>query len=83
MYKKGKLSVLLLSFVATAVALVGGTGLVHAGAREDACLLTATEVLQEVEGMPDQRLPDLLLQRAYGIAVIPDVARESWSYATP
>jgi lipid-binding SYLF domain-containing protein len=38
-------------------------------------LLTATEVLQEVEGMPDQRLPDLLLQRAYGIAVIPDVTQ--------
>ena len=80
MYKKGKLSVLLLSFVATAVALVGGTGLVHAGAREDACLLTATEVLQEVEGMPDQRLPDLLLQRAYGIAVIPDVDKVAFFF---
>ena len=47
----------------------------HGGAREEGRLLTATEVVQEVEGMPDQRLPDLLLQHAYGIAVIPDVTQ--------
>jgi lipid-binding SYLF domain-containing protein len=28
--------------------------------------------------MPDQRLPDLLLSRAYGIAVIPDVTKVAW-----
>ena len=50
-------------------------GAAQGGAREEGRLLTATEVLQEVEGMPDQRLPDLLLQRAYGIAVIPDVTQ--------
>jgi lipid-binding SYLF domain-containing protein len=47
----------------------------HAGAREEGRLLTATEVLEEVQGMPDQRLPDALLSRAYGIAVIPDVTK--------
>lgn len=47
----------------------------HAGAREEGRLLTATEVLQEVQAMPDQRLPDALLARAYGIAVIPDVTK--------
>jgi lipid-binding SYLF domain-containing protein len=47
----------------------------HAGAREEGRLLMATEVLEEIEGMPDQRLPDLLLERAYGIAVIPDVTK--------
>jgi lipid-binding SYLF domain-containing protein len=48
----------------------------HAGAaREEGRLLTATEVLEEVQGMPDQRLPDTLLSHAYGIAVIPDVTK--------
>jgi len=47
----------------------------HAGAREEGRLLTATEVLQEVKAMPDVRLPDALLARAYGIAVIPDVTK--------
>ena len=47
----------------------------HAGAREEGKLLTATEVLEEIQGMPDQRLPDLLLSRAYGIAIIPDVTK--------
>jgi lipid-binding SYLF domain-containing protein len=45
----------------------------HADGREDGRLLTAAGVLQEVQGMPDQRIPDALLSRAYGIAVIPDV----------
>ena len=58
------------TFVATA----------HAGAREEGRLLTATEVLEEVEGMPDQRLPDALLARAYGIAVIPDVTKVAFIF---
>ncbi len=44
-------------------------------AREEGRLLTATEVLEEVQAMPDQRIPDALLARAYGIAVIPDVTK--------
>ena len=52
-----------------------GGAVAHAGAREEGRLLTATEVLENVQGMPDQRLPDLLLSRAYGIAVIPDVTK--------
>lgn len=44
-------------------------------AREEGRLLTATEVLEDVQGMPDQRLPDTLLAHAYGIAVIPDVTK--------
>jgi len=49
--------------------------LAHAGAREEGRLLTATQVLEDIEGMPDQRLPDALLSHAYGIAVIPDVTK--------
>jgi lipid-binding SYLF domain-containing protein len=52
----------------------------HAGAREEGRLLTATEVLQEVQGMPDQRIPDALLSRAYGIAVIPDVTKVAFIF---
>ncbi len=48
----------------------------YAGAaRQEGLLLTATEVLEDVQGMPDQRVPDALFARAYGIAVIPDVTK--------
>src|SRR6202158_500803 len=57
--------------------LAGGAivNIAKAGAREEGRLLTATEVLEEVQAMPDQRIPDALLSRAYGIAVIPDVTK--------
>jgi lipid-binding SYLF domain-containing protein len=58
----------------------GTLNLAQAGAREEGRLLTATEVLEEVEGMPDQRLPDTLLSRAYGIAVIPDVTKVAFIF---
>jgi lipid-binding SYLF domain-containing protein len=53
---------------------IGGT------AREEGRLLTATEVLEDVQGMPDQRLPDTLLAHAYGIAVIPDVTQVAFFF---
>jgi len=46
-----------------------------AGPREEGRLLTATDVLEQVQAMPDQRIPDALLARAYGIAVIPEVTK--------
>src|ERR1700733_8448031 len=49
-------------------------------AREEGRLLTATEVLEEVQAMPDQRIPDALLSRAYGIAVIPDVTKVAFIF---
>src|SRR5580700_2316398 len=52
----------------------------QAGAREEGRLLTATEVLEEVQAMPDQRIPDALLSRAYGIAVIPDVTKVAFIF---
>jgi len=57
-----------------------GVNIAHAGAREEGRLLTATEVLQEVQAMPDQRIPDALLSRAYGIAVIPDVTKVAFIF---
>ena len=52
----------------------------HAGAREEGRLLTATEVLEEVQAMPDNQIPDALLSRAYGIAVIPDVTKVAFIF---
>ena len=57
-----------------------GVNIAHAGAREEGRLLTSTEVLQEVQAMPDQRIPDALLSRAYGIAVIPDVTKVAFIF---
>jgi lipid-binding SYLF domain-containing protein len=50
------------------------------GAREEGRLLLATEVLEDIQGMPDQRVPDALLARAYGIAVIPDVTKIAFMF---
>ena len=69
-----------LSFLAVLAAAVVSTA--HAGAREEGRLLTATEVLEEVQAMPDSQIPDALLARAYGIAVVPDVTKRiSYSVA--
>jgi lipid-binding SYLF domain-containing protein len=70
-------STLLFSAMLGAAALAN---VAHAGAREEGRLLTATEVLQEVQAMPDQRIPDALLSRAYGIAVIPDVTKVAFIF---
>jgi lipid-binding SYLF domain-containing protein len=59
---------------------VTALNVVHAGAREEGRLLTATEVLEEVRAMPDVRLPDTLLAHAYGIAVIPDVTKVAFIF---
>ena len=70
-------SALVFSAILVAAAIVN---IAHAGAREEGRLLTATEVLEEVQGMPDQRIPDALLSRAYGIAVIPDVTKVAFIF---
>jgi lipid-binding SYLF domain-containing protein len=48
---------------------------VFAQAREEARMLVATQVLEEMTAMPDQGVPDWLLARAHGIAVVPDVVK--------
>jgi len=59
----------------TAIALLFSSVAVHAQGREEARLLTASQVLNETLGSPDQFVPTRLLERAYGIAVIPDVTK--------
>lgn len=56
-----------------AVGLLHGTA--HAQAREESKVILATQVLEELRGQRDQYVPDLLLERAYGIAIIPDVVK--------
>jgi lipid-binding SYLF domain-containing protein len=63
-----------------AVLSSGVVNIARAGAREEGRLLTATEVLEEVQAMPDQQIPDALLSRAYGIAVIPDVTKVAFIF---
>jgi lipid-binding SYLF domain-containing protein len=59
-------------------ALVGAavTTLAHAqAAREEGRMLIASEVLEELRSGRDEVIPERLLERAYGIAVIPDLTK--------
>ena len=58
-----------------ALTLTGIATAVHAQAREEGRLLYAGQVLQELRGQRDQAIPDRLLERAYGIAVFPDLTK--------
>jgi lipid-binding SYLF domain-containing protein len=75
--RKTSAAALMLATIFASAAIVN---VAYAGAREEGRLLTATEVLEEVEAMPDVRLPDTLLAHAYGIAVIPDVTKVAFIF---
>jgi lipid-binding SYLF domain-containing protein len=47
----------------------------HAGPRQDARLATAAQVLDELRQSPDQTIPGWLLDRAYAVAVVPNVIK--------
>jgi lipid-binding SYLF domain-containing protein len=55
-------------------------GLAVAQSREDARLITATQVLEQLRTAPDQNIPAWLLDRAYGVAVIPDVIKGAFIF---
>jgi lipid-binding SYLF domain-containing protein len=61
--------------VLTTLALCAAAATAHAQAREEGRLLTASEVLEELRAQKDQSIPERLLERAYGIAVIPDLTK--------
>ena len=46
-----------------------------AASDEEARLVTATQVLEELRSTPDQSVPAWLFDRAYGVAVVPDVIK--------
>jgi lipid-binding SYLF domain-containing protein len=55
--------------------LAVGTTAAWAQAREQGRLLMASQVLEELRTSRDQYIPDRLLERAYAIAVIPDMTK--------
>jgi len=61
--------------VLAALALAGTATAAHAQAREQGRLLTASQVLEDLRNQRDGAIPDRLLERAYGIAVIPDLTK--------
>ena len=56
-------------------ALLLPAGAAFAQNREDARLVVARQVLEELHAVPDQNIPTWLMDRAYGVAVIPDVVK--------
>jgi lipid-binding SYLF domain-containing protein len=63
-----------------ATALLFSFSVVHAQGREEARLLTASQVLNDALGSPDEVVPSRLLERAYGIAVVPDVTKVAFFF---
>jgi len=57
------------------VALAIGATAAHAQAREEGRLLLASQILEELQSTRDGMIPDRLLERAYGIAIIPDMTK--------
>jgi lipid-binding SYLF domain-containing protein len=67
-----------LLFVLAVLLLPAGAAL--AQSREDARLVTSTQVLEELRATPDQHVPTWLFDRAYGIAVIPNVIKGAFIF---
>jgi lipid-binding SYLF domain-containing protein len=61
--------------VFTVTLLLAANAAAGAGNREEARVLQATQVLEDTQAMPDQSVPDWLLRRAQGIAIIPSVVK--------
>lgn len=66
---------LLLSRLMILVMAVLASAASVAGERQDARLLTSSEVLNELMAMPEQNIPTWLLERAHAIAVVPSVIK--------
>jgi lipid-binding SYLF domain-containing protein len=62
-------------FLATLALLLGVQCTEAAAPRQEAILLNATQVLTELRNAPDQNVPAWLLERAYAVAVVPDVIK--------
>ena len=52
----------------------------YAQTREDVRLIVATQVLEELHAVPEQNVPTWLMDRAYGVAVIPDVIKGAFIF---
>lgn len=47
----------------------------YAASRQEALLITASKVIDELRQTPDQNIPNWLLDRAYAVAVVPNVVK--------
>jgi lipid-binding SYLF domain-containing protein len=63
-----------------ALTLTTAVTAVHAQAREEGRLLLASQVLQDQRSERDKGIPDRLLERAYGIAVFPDLTKAAFFF---
>jgi lipid-binding SYLF domain-containing protein len=66
---------LLITLFAVGIGFLSGVQPAFASAREEARLIEASGVLEELRTQRDTLIPDRLLSRAYGIAVIPNVIK--------
>src|SRR3984957_5466961 len=74
-------SSVLLSILSTAMLVAPlNSALAQTPSREEAVLITATQVLEELAATPDQKVPDWLMQRAYGVAVVPEVIKGAFFF---
>jgi lipid-binding SYLF domain-containing protein len=71
----GLLTATLLAVAAVAPANSFAQAAPIAAPAEEARALLAVDVLNEMQSLPELRIPDTLLRRAQGIAIIPDMAR--------
>ncbi|MDE2304442.1 MAG: lipid-binding SYLF domain-containing protein [Gammaproteobacteria bacterium] len=78
--KPTKLFAALIAGLASALLTFASTGTARADAGDEGRLLLATQVIEQIQGMPDQRIPDFLLSRAYGIAIVPDVTKVAFIF---
>lgn len=65
---------LLGAFLATAPSLAAAQA-AGANAAEEARALMSVDVLEQMQGLPELRIPEVLLRRAQGIAIIPNMVR--------
>ena len=67
------LFVVCIALGSTLLGLIGD--IATAAPRQEATLLSATQVLNELRTAPDQNVPGWLLERAYAVAVVPQVIK--------
>jgi len=68
------------SWFALAVASLALPAPASAQGRPEARVIIATQVMEELRGQRDQYIPDRLLSRAFGIAILPEVKKGAFGF---
>jgi len=77
---RSKFLLAILSTAALAAPLHSALAQTGEPSREEATLITATQVLEELAATPDQKVPDWLMQRAYGGRGGPEVIKGAFFF---